>query len=154
MSDVGFYQMRNGEFGMRSERRNGQVIAVLFAFLAVIALFGFSAAEGRESSPAAYYKNNADYAVYVPVIANRLKVRLVGIVRAADVCADCCSLITVKYRDTVYELIPDASYTKDLAVYDDHLVQILGQNEGFCSLNGRPIVKVSDIWPIPPFPPD
>jgi hypothetical protein len=142
--------MRNGEFGIWSKHSIKFFIIVFLAFLAVIPLFGFTAAEGRESSPAAF-KNSMDYAVYVPVAANRLKVRLVGILRAADVCADCCSLLTVKYRDSVYELIPDESYTKDLAVYDDHLVQIMGQNDGFCSLSGRPIVKVSDIWPISPF---
>jgi hypothetical protein len=138
---------------MRSSCSSKYIIVVFLAFLGLGFLFGLSAADGLELSPTPI-KSNTDYAVYMPVIANRLDVKLAGRLRAADVCADCCSLITLKTYDSVYELISGESYTQDLALYHDFLVQIRGENNGFCWMNGRPIVNVSDVWAIPPFPSD
>jgi hypothetical protein len=139
---------------MYGERRNGQIIAVLFAFLAVIVFFGSSAAEGRHPSPAAI-ETSMDHAIYFPLSAGgNNQAVLWGRVKAEAVCSNCCSLITLKARDSVYELLPGESFAGDLAVYHDFFVQIHGEYDGFCGLNGRPVVKVSSISAIPPFPLD
>ena len=134
---------------MRNRHSNKYSIVVFSAFFVLITLVGFSAADSREPSLTAV-ENAGSYAMYMPVVATRLELFLDGVLRESDVCADCCSLITLKNRGLVYELVPDESYTRDLATYDDFWVIVRGMNDGFCSTNGRPIFRVFDIWPVPP----